>query len=570
MQPLVQQVVGNYRYPPSDGSDGKMRYSIRHGHSRGVTMHSEDSSGRGEKFGDGRLSPGMTPERSGPRFTSAIPIAILTLVALALRFWRLGDWSLDSDEVFMLRDSLDPQLSNPRPLLYFLNHYVVGPLVPLDEFGLRLLPAIFGVLAIPVLYLVARRLVGTRAALFGALLLTVNPLHIYYSQFGRYWSLVPLLSAVYPYAFYIAIRDRSRAALAIGLVTAVLASLAHPCSAILFGGMAVWFLITIVTRDWLAHMWAQRGVRWGALVSVILLGAIAVRFIPILERWLYHDTPLESGVFLFHTPSAPGMKQISYLLSFVESTTVPLFLAAVVGIYLMWQTRDRSLALLLACLFTFQLAFLGLVQLFAPISTFYLVPAVPALFIGAGVFLDRLTEMELKQRSSWLFSASVVAMMAAAGAPTVVSQYLDGRRWDFRGVARWLSGPIAPQDIVFSDQPRVLAHYLPGANIQRLVADTLRFQQAARTLRESEPEGTLWIVAPAPSHAFRTNPDMGQLNRWRYGRCQLRQSVGVGRVDFRQQYLQIFSCPPVVAPAERSGSRAGSAVAGDRDQDPTS
>ncbi|MGH8594186.1 MAG: glycosyltransferase family 39 protein [Gammaproteobacteria bacterium] len=49
------------------------------------------------------------------------------------------------------------------------------PLVPLDEFVLPLLPALFGVLAVPGLYFVARRLVGARAALFGALLLTVTP-----------------------------------------------------------------------------------------------------------------------------------------------------------------------------------------------------------------------------------------------------------------------------------------------------------------------------------------------------------------------------------------------------------
>ena len=34
--------------------------------------------------------------------------------------------------------------------MYFLNHYLVYPFLPLDEFGIRLLPAISGVLAIPV------------------------------------------------------------------------------------------------------------------------------------------------------------------------------------------------------------------------------------------------------------------------------------------------------------------------------------------------------------------------------------------------------------------------------------
>ncbi len=56
------------------------------------------------------------------------------------------------DELYTLRDSLHPQLRNPRPLLYLLNYFLVRPLLPLDEFGLRVLPALFGVLAMPALY----------------------------------------------------------------------------------------------------------------------------------------------------------------------------------------------------------------------------------------------------------------------------------------------------------------------------------------------------------------------------------------------------------------------------------
>ena len=507
-------------------------------------MHVEVHRDSDHVFRDLPVAPQMSPPAPGRRhgLTAAVLLTALTVLALVLRFWRLGNWSLDSDEVFMLRDSLDPSLGNPRPLLYFLNHYLVGPLVPLDEFGLRLLPAIFGVLAIPVFYLVARRLVGTRAALFGALLLTVNPLHVYYSQFARYWSLVFLLSAVYPYALYIGLRERNRRVLALGLVTGVLASLAHPSSVILVGGLGVWILATYLTRDQLVQLWGQKSVRWGTLVAVILAGAIAVRFVPMLKGWLYHRGTAGSA-FLLHLPNGHGMKEISYLLSFAESTTVPLVLTAIAGIYLLWQMRDRSLAVLLASLFIFQLVFLSLVRLRAPISTFYLVPSLPVFFIGAGVFLDRLAAMEWKLRPSWLFSATVAATMIAAGAPTLVSQYLDGRRWDFRAVARWLDGPLAAGDIVFSDQSSVMAHYLPGANVRHLVADPVQLEQAVRLLHQSQPEGALWIVAPAPSHAFRTNRNLGSLNRWLYDYCQLRNSVGVGRVDFRQQYLEVFRCP---------------------------
>src|SRR5829696_742412 len=99
-------------------------------------------------------------ERPSPRAATASPdssmvgagrataiLTGLTLLALVLRFYKLGAWSLESDEVFMLRDSVALKLANPRPLMYLLNHYVVAPVLALNEFGLRLLPAVFGVLS---------------------------------------------------------------------------------------------------------------------------------------------------------------------------------------------------------------------------------------------------------------------------------------------------------------------------------------------------------------------------------------------------------------------------------------
>src|SRR5438552_1952244 len=125
----------------------------------------------------------VSSEDTEPRSAagSAALLAGLIVLALVLRFWRLGDWNFQATEIFTLRDSLHPKLSNPRPLGYLLNYYLVRPFLPLDEFGLRLLPATFGLLAIPAFYLVSRRLIGIRAALLGTLLLTVSPVLVLYS-----------------------------------------------------------------------------------------------------------------------------------------------------------------------------------------------------------------------------------------------------------------------------------------------------------------------------------------------------------------------------------------------------
>jgi hypothetical protein len=145
---------------------------------------------------------------------------------------------------------------------------------------------------------------------------------------------------------------------------------------------------------------------------------------------------------------------------------------------------------------------------------------------------------------------TILTVFIIAGAPTLVSQYRNGRRFDFRGVAQWLEPQVSQGDVVFSDQPMVLAHYLKRLPVQKLRSDPAPLREAVNQLQRSGGEA-LWIVAPAPAHAFRTNLKTGGLAGWMYANCQMRNTIGTGRLDFRQQYLQVYRCPP--APPTNDG-----------------
>jgi hypothetical protein len=488
----------------------------------------------------------LEPDRHSSN-TGAAALIGLVLVGAALRFWHLGDWNFQATEIFTLRDSVRLQLHNPRPLGYLLNYYLVRPLIPLDEFGLRLLPAIFGVLAIPALYLMSRRLVGTRAALFGSMLVTVNPLLISYSQLARYWSLVFLLSAIYPYALYLGAKDRSFWLLGLGLVTFVLAVLAHPVSALLIIGPLL-ALVGGFRRDQLRHLRSQRAVQVFAVVFVVLAAAVIVRLLPILQGWVSsHDKNPSSGQFLNPSMGPSALKLIVYLLAFADGVSMPVILIGVLGLYLLWQSSDRRLALLLISMAAFPILFITLISLRTPVSTYYVLPTVPVFFIGAGVFLDRIIGADWKAGPRWLVPATVIALIFLFEAPTLFSDYRNGRRYDFRHAARWLDHHLAPGDIVFSDQPIVLAHYLPGYQLERLQYNVTPLTESVSTVRQHGPANAVWIIAPGLSHALRTNLRQGGLIEWVYDNCQLRNTVGTGRMDFRQQYLQIYRCPPLPA-----------------------
>lgn len=475
--------------------------------------------------------------------TAWMLVAAVTLLGLVPRIWHLGGWNFQATEMFTLRDSLHPTLTNPRPLLYLLNHYLVGSFRPLDELGLRLLPALFGILAVPAFYLMCRQLAGSRAALSGALLVAISPVLILYSQLARYWSLVFLLCAVYPYALYLGIRNRSRGWLALGCVCAVLSALAHPVSFVLLGGIALW-LAPELKREHLTRLWGQKAVRWGVGISGVVVAVALVRLVGFLQGWIsMHDRTPGYGQFLHPQRLATGLRQVMYLAGFVESLTFPVVLLAIAGIYWLWHWGDRSLGRFFASLAGFHIGFLTLVSTRTSVSFYYLLPAVPVFFMGAGIFIDQLFRVEAPWRARWLLPMLVLSISVVAAAPTLVSDALDGRRYDFRAGARWIQPRLGPGDIVISDQPMVMGYYLPEHPVRHLLQDLGLLTQALDELRQAGRGGALWIVAPAPSHARRPTMKQGGMIDWIYENCQLRNTIGVGRVDFRQEYLHVFRCP---------------------------
>ena len=127
-------------------------------------------------------------------------LLFITVVACALRAFRLGARSLNMDEAFgSFYARVDwAGFFNYLPpnqfimLLYYLLLRAWVQVFPQAE-QLRILSVIFGSLTVPAIYLVARRAFGTMTALTAAVLLAVNPLAIRLSQAGRSYSLAILL-----------------------------------------------------------------------------------------------------------------------------------------------------------------------------------------------------------------------------------------------------------------------------------------------------------------------------------------------------------------------------------------
>lgn len=146
--------------------------------------------------------------------TTSRPRVLLLLLILAgtsLRLYTLGGQSLWYDEgvtaTIAQRDlmALTAWTANDiQPPLYYYLIAVWGRMAGWSEWALRLPSAFLGVATIPLLFAVARRLLGTAgsamtAGLLAATFATVHPLLIYYGQEARMYTLLVCLSILLTY-----------------------------------------------------------------------------------------------------------------------------------------------------------------------------------------------------------------------------------------------------------------------------------------------------------------------------------------------------------------------------------
>ncbi|MBU1031365.1 glycosyltransferase family 39 protein, partial [Patescibacteria group bacterium] len=86
-----------------------------------------------------------------------------------------------------------------HPPGWFAILWIWGKLFGYSEIAVRLPSVIFGVLTIYITYLIGKKLISGKLGLLAALLLSINPLHIYYSQEARMYSLAAFAVAVNVY-----------------------------------------------------------------------------------------------------------------------------------------------------------------------------------------------------------------------------------------------------------------------------------------------------------------------------------------------------------------------------------
>ncbi len=141
-------------------------------------------------------------------------IGAIGVLAVAVRFYRLTNRSLWLDEIFTAKAA---HLGGPGQVIAFAQadidqmplFYMFTWLLHAwgdGAFILRLQSVLAGTLAVVAVLLLGRSLLGVRAAVVAALLMTLMPYAVWYSQEARNYALFMLLSTLQMYFAYSAIK----------------------------------------------------------------------------------------------------------------------------------------------------------------------------------------------------------------------------------------------------------------------------------------------------------------------------------------------------------------------------
>jgi mannosyltransferase len=190
---------------------------------------------------------------------------LLVLLAFGLRVYHLDYQSLwrdETDAILFARWGLSElwtlfvRPGHNGPLYFVILHGWIR-LFGDNEFAVRLLSLLAGVLSVPLVYLLGRRWLSTKASVVATLLAATSPYLIWYGQEGKMYALLFLLSALATYVYLLAL-ERNRLYLwgcyvvlvAASMYVHLLAVLILPFHFLLF--WAAWPRYRRAWRGWLA------------------------------------------------------------------------------------------------------------------------------------------------------------------------------------------------------------------------------------------------------------------------------------------------------------------------------
>ena len=442
-------------------------------------------------------------------------MTLILLLGAGLRFFQLNDVPLRGDEAFTvlhwMREPLAHTLAeiatvDPQPPLAYALYRAFGLAFGSSEGVVRLLPALLGLLGIPALYGIGRRIGGRNAGLIAAALFAASPVLIWHAQDARNYGIWAAFSALALWSALRALERDRTGSWALFIVIQIAACYLYYLELLFLGALTVYVLLDVRREP-------RKVLHWFIALAFVGLA---------LAPWFSQPRLLSGGGY---TGTAGQFDLKLYLTWFLPALlfgeAIPgnrnlLFTAAalvtvVAGFALLWRINRRAVRLL-ALYSVLPLIALGIVStrlhVFVPR---YVLPVTTLLIVLAAVVIVRGLSSENRNRPLRLLALALPVLIGWS----LVSYYFDyAKSPDWRALVAYLAPRTGATDLlvnsaadmsfpfyageygVAGEQAQLPANPgQPGAEITDVLDDALRAGRA------------VWIVASPPNWPNRNVPD---------------------------------------------------------------
>jgi uncharacterized membrane protein len=386
-------------------------------------------------------------------------LILITVVALCIRFFKLGEWSFWIDEIATINRAQTPLgellMRGQIGFTYVLTNIALINF-GVSEWSSRLVPAVIGIITIPIVYFPIKAMFEAKTGLIAVLLIAISPWHLFWSQSSRFYTSLMLFYFIAMFAFYYGFEKDRLSYIIMGIIFFGIAFQERMFSLLLIPALIVYIVIV----KW-SSFETPKGLNKRNLLPLAVVGLIGLvvvifdiiqyvssgnSFILNELAWFFArpiDDPFRLGVFIF--------------LSLSFGVVV---LATFSGWYLILERNRAGLYFSIGALIPLILIIAANPFMFT--EKRYIFMTLPCWVILAAAGIKEIFSMS--HRNGKLLAWAVLLMLVASSAGTHLLYFTvnHGDRYDWESSFNFVQERKDEGDVIVSTRPQIGAYYYDG------------------------------------------------------------------------------------------------------------
>ena len=370
-------------------------------------------------------------------------LIVLTILGFFLRFYNLGFNSLWLDEastntfaVMSIPDIWKATAGgefNP-PLFYWIEHLMLT--LGNNEVVLRFVPALLGVLTIPLIYFAGKEFMDRNVGIIAAAAFAFSPFLIFYSQEARAYSMMLFFVAFAMVFYFKALKTNELKDWALFGILSALAFWSHFYSFVIIASLILYALFLQIGNP-------QKNIQNLKMIALSIVLFVILCFPLIL---------LAIQLFTTRTSSAPtfgiqGLGIISETFRQLSGfSDIPMFLFLILFIIGVIQAflidKNKGIFLVTLTVLTFVISFILSYKM--PMQPRYLIFFNTVFFLGVAVSYKMFYSLINNRGVVYGF----IALLVIVSAPTLMDYYKGYSKEDWRGFSGQIQQMTKPGDLV--------------------------------------------------------------------------------------------------------------------------